>query len=184
MTKNVLAAALALAASHAALAADPAEAVSRGEDRESVAVTIYNDDLALIRETRKVPLNEGANRIALRDVAARIMPETASLAARGEAVLQLLEQNFDYDLLSGEALLAKNVGKRVTTIRTNPANGEETREEATVLADNNGVVLQYADRIETGLPEDARLMFADVPAALTIDLQSQRLRIKQIVNRP
>jgi len=42
----------------------------------------------------------------------------------------------------------------------------------------------YADRIETGLPEDARLMFADVPAALTIDLQSQRLRIKQIVNRP
>ncbi|WP_298642698.1 DUF4139 domain-containing protein [uncultured Cardiobacterium sp.] len=180
MTKNVLAAALALAASHAALAADPAEAVSRGEDRESVAVTIYNDDLALIRETRKVPLNEGANRIALRDVAARIMPETASLAARGEAVLQLLEQNFDYDLLSGEALLAKNVGKRVTTIRTNPANGEETREEATVLADNNGVVLQYADRIETGLPANVRLAFHDVPAnlrdrpTLTVDLTSDK----------
>ena len=180
MTKNVLAAALALAAGHAALAADPAEAVSRGEDRESVAVTIYNDDLALIRETRKVPLNEGANRIALRDVAARIMPETASLAARGEAVLQLLEQNFDYDLLSGEALLAKNVGKRVTTIRTNPANGEETREEATVLADNNGVVLQYADRIETGLPANVRLAFHDVPAnlrdrpTLTVDLTSDK----------
>ena len=180
MTKNVLAAALALAASHAVLAADPAEAVSRGEDRESVAVTIYNDDLALIRETRKVPLNEGANRIALRDVAARIMPETASLAARGEAVLQLLEQNFDYDLLSGEALLAKNVGKRVTTIRTNPATGEETREEATVLADNNGVVLQYADRIETGLPANVRLAFHDVPAnlrdrpTLTVDLSSDK----------
>ena len=180
MTKNVLAAALALAAGHAALAADPAETVSRGEDRESVAVTIYNDDLALIRETRKVPLNEGANRIALRDVSARIMPETASLAARGEAVLQLLEQNFDYDLLSGEALLAKNVGKRVTTIRTNPANGEETREEATVLADNNGVVLQYADRIETGLPANVRLAFHDVPAnlrdrpTLTVDLTSDK----------
>ena len=180
MTKNVLAAALALAAGHAALAADPAETVSRGEDRESVAVTIYNDDLALIRETRKVPLNEGANRVALRDVAARIMPETASLAARGEAVLQLLEQNFDYDLLSGEALLAKNVGKRVTTIRTNPANGEETREEATVLADNNGVVLQYADRIETGLPANVRLAFHDVPAnlrdrpTLTVDLSSDK----------
>ena len=180
MTKNVLAAVFALAAGHAALAADPAETVSRGEDRESVAVTIYNDDLALIRETRKVPLNAGINRIALRDVSARIMPQTASLVARGDAVLQLLEQNFDYDLLSGEALLAKNVGKRVTTIRTNPATGEETREEATVLADNNGVVLQYADRIETGLPANVRLAFHDVPAnlrdrpTLTVDLTSDK----------
>lgn len=180
MTKNVLAAVLALAAGHAALAADPAETVSRGEDRESVAVTIYNDDLALIRETRKVPLNAGINRIALRDVSARIMPQTATLVARGDAVLQLLEQNFDYDLLSGEALLAKNVGKRVTTIRTNPATGEETREDATVLADNNGVVLQYADRIETGLPANVRLAFHDVPAnlrdrpTLTVDLTSDK----------
>ena len=180
MTKNVLAAVFALAAGHAALAADPAETVSRGEDRESVAVTIYNDDLALIRETRKVPLNAGINRIALRDVSARIMPQTATLVARGDAVLQLLEQNFDYDLLSGEALLAKNVGKRVTTIRTNPATGEETREDATVLADNNGVVLQYADRIETGLPANVRLAFHDVPAnlrdrpTLTVDLTSDK----------
>lgn len=180
MTKTVLATALALAAAHTAFAADPTETASQGADRESVAVTIYNDDLALIRETRKVPLNAGINRIALRDVSARIMPQTATLVARGDAVLQLLEQNFDYDLLSGEALLAKNVGKRVTTIRTNPATGEETREEATVLADNNGVVLQYADRIETGLPANVRLAFHDVPAnlrdrpTLTVDLTSDK----------
>ena len=180
MTKTVLATALVLAAAHTAFAADPTETASQGADRESVAVTIYNDDLALIRETRKVPLNAGINRIALRDVSARIMPQTASLVARGDAVLQLLEQNFDYDLLSGEALLMKNVGKRVTTIRTNPATGEETREEATVLADNNGVVLQYADRIETGLPANVRLAFHDVPAnlrdrpTLTVDLTSDK----------
>ena len=180
MTKTVLAAALALATSHAALAAEPTETASQGADRESVAVTIYNDDLALIRETRKVPLNAGINRIALRDVSARIMPQTASIAARGDAVLQLLEQNFDYDLLSGNALLAKNVGKRVTTIRTNPATGEETREEATVLANNDGVVLQYADRIETGLPDNVRLAYGDVPAnlrdrpTLTVDLTSDK----------
>ena len=95
MTKTVLAAALALAAAHTAFAADPTETASQGADRESVAVTIYNDDLALIRETRKVPLNAGINRIALRDVSARIMPQTATLVARGDAVLQLLEQNFD-----------------------------------------------------------------------------------------
>ena len=178
MTKTVLAVALALATSHAAFAAEPTETASQGADRESVAITIYNDDLALIRETRKVPLNAGINRIALRDVSARIMPETASLAARSGAALQLLEQNFDYDLLSAQSLLNKYVGKRVTVIHTNPASGAETREEATVLANNDGVVLQYADRIETGLPASARLAYGDVPAnlrdhpTLTVDLQS------------
>ena len=175
--KTTIAAALALAASHAAFA-EITETVSEGKDREAVAVTIYNDSLALVREARKLPLNAGANRIALRDVSARIMPETASLAARSGAALQLLEQNFDYDLLSAQSLLGKYVGKRVTTIRTNPANGEETREEATVLANNDGVVLQYADRIETGLPANVRLAYGDVPAnlrdrpTLTVDLQS------------
>ena len=175
--KTTIAAALALVASHAAFA-DITETVSEGKDREAVAVTIYNENLALVREARKLPLNAGANRIALRDVSARIMPETASLAARSGAALQLLEQNFDYDLLSAQSLLGKYVGKRVTVIHTNPASGAETREEATVLANNDGVVLQYADRIETGLPANARLAYGDVPAnlrdhpTLTVDLQS------------
>ena len=177
--KTALAAALALAASHAAFA-EVTETVSEGKDREAVAVTIYNENLALVREARKLPLNAGANRIALRDVSARIMPETASLAARSGAALQLLEQNFDYDLLSAQSLLGKYVGKRVTVIHTNPASGAETREEATVLANNDGVVLQYADRIETGLPANARLAYGDVPAnlrdhpTLTVDLQSEQ----------
>ena len=175
--KTTIAAALALVVSHAAFA-DITETVSEGKDREAVAVTIYNENLALVREARKLPLNAGANRIALRDVSARIMPETASLAARSGAALQLLEQNFDYDLLSAQSLLGKYVGKRVTVIHTNPASGAETREEATVLANNDGVVLQYADRIETGLPANARLAYGDVPAnlrdhpTLTVDLQS------------
>lgn len=157
---------------------------SEAQDRTSVAITIYNDDLALIRESRQLPLQNGLNRIALCDVSARIKPETASLGTRGGATLHLLEQNFDYDLLNAQSLLNQYIGKRVTICRINPATGAEHREEATVLANNGGAILQYADRIETGLPEDARLMFADVPVALTIDLQSQRLRIKQIVNRP
>ena len=74
--KTTIAAALALVVSHAAFA-DITETVSEGKDREAVAVTIYNENLALVREARKLPLNAGANRIALRDVSARIMPETA-----------------------------------------------------------------------------------------------------------
>ena len=148
------------------------------QDREAIAITIYNDDLALIREQRRLTLHSGVNRIALRDVAARIKPETTTLRSSGDATLQLLEQNFDYDLLNATSLLNHYVGKRVTVCRTHPASGAESREEATVLANNGGAILQYADRIETGLPAGARLAFADVPAALrdsptlTVDLHS------------
>ncbi len=161
------------------------ETRSDSSDRSSIALTLYNDELALICETRKLPLHEGLNRIALRDVSARIKPETASIRAH-DAELRLLEQNFDYDLLSDTALLAKHIGKRVTTIRTNPATGEETREDATVLANNGSVVLQYADRIETGLSANIRLAYHDVPASLrdrptlTIDLNSDRAGEQQI----
>ena len=150
---------------------------SDGDSRENIAITIYHNDRALIRESRRLSLQAGLNRVALRDVSARIRPETASLSGR-DASLRLLEQNFDYDLLSAESLLEQYIGKHITTIRTNPANGEETREEATVLANNDGVVLQYADRIETGLPANVRLAYGDVPAnlrdrpTLTVDLQS------------
>lgn len=161
------------------------ETRSDSSDRSSIALTLYNDELALICETRKLSLHKGLNRIALRDVSARIKPETASIRAH-DAELRLLEQNFDYDLLSDTALLAKHIGKRVTTIRTNPATGEETREDATVLANNGSVVLQYADRIETGLPVNIRLVYHDVPASLrdrptlTIDLNSDRAGEQQL----
>lgn len=162
MTRTTSAALIALALAQNAFAQE--ETVSN--TRDQLAITIYNESLAMVRENRTIPLKEGTNRIALRDVSARIMPETAILAATGENAVQLLEQNFDYDLLNEQALLDKYVGKKVIAIRTNGATGEETREEATVLSNNNGVILQYADRIESGLPSGVRLAFADVPANL------------------
>jgi hypothetical protein len=141
-----------------------AENVSRAEDREEVAVAIYNDSLALIKETRRLNLDLGINDIALRDVSARMRPETASLRAVSGAPLRLIEQNFDFDLLTPQKLLDKYVGQSVGVIRTNPATGYETRESAQVLATNNGTVLKFADRIETGVP--GRLTFPGVPANL------------------
>ena len=70
-----------------------AEKVSRAEDREEVAVTIYNDSLALIKEVRRIPFDRGANSIALRDVSAKMRPETASLRALSGGSLRLIEQN-------------------------------------------------------------------------------------------
>jgi hypothetical protein len=145
-----------------AIAAPADERLTTLADQREVAVTIYNDDLALIKDQRKVALDNGLNHLAWRDVSARMRPETALLRNLGDTKgFGLLEQNFDFDLLTPEKLLEKYVGKQVTVIKTNPATGAETRETATVLATNNGTVLKFADRIETGVP--GRLAFAAVP---------------------
>lgn len=152
MKNHLLRRTLALAVLAALSLPAAAETVSRAEDREAVAVTIYNDSLALIKEVRRIPFARGANAIALRDVSAKMRPETASLRALSGAGLRLVEQNFDFDLLTPQKLLEKYVGRSVTVIKTHPATGAETREQAEVLAANGGVVLKYADRIETGVP--------------------------------
>ena len=134
-------------------------------DQREVAVTIYNENLALVKDTRKLTLKRGASNLAFRDVSARMRPETAllrSISAPGS--LSVLEQNFDFDLLTPQKLLEKYVGQNVNVVRTNPATGAETTEVAQVLAANEGVVLKIGNRIETGLP--GRIVYNDVPSNL------------------
>jgi hypothetical protein len=146
-------------------AAEPARDVaSSASDREAVAVTVYNDDLALVKERRKVDLPKGLTRLSLREVAAQMRPETALLRAASGQPLSLIEQNFDFDLLTPQKLLEKYVGREVTVIRPHPTTDGERRERATVLAAGQGTVLRFADRIETGVP--GRLAFDSVPSNL------------------
>lgn len=147
------------------LSIEPDEIRNNLSDQQSVAVTIYNNDLALIKDQRKVKLNNGLNNLALRDVSAQIRPETALLRSLSHAgSFSTLEQNFDFDLLTPQKLLEKYVGKNVSIVRVNPATGVETTEQATVLSANNGVVMKVGNRIETGVP--GRIVYDDVPANL------------------
>ncbi len=153
----------------AALAATPAWAVdekpSGEQEQTALAVTIYNNDLALVKDTRRVRLANGENLLGWRDVSARMQPETALLRGLDGKRLTLLEQNFDFDLLTPQKLLEKSVGEPVRVIRpAHPVTGVEPVEYATVLAANDGVVLKYGDRVETGIP--GRLAFGAVPANL------------------
>jgi hypothetical protein len=141
-----------------------AEIISNAEDRESVAVTVYNGQFALVKEVRKLDLPSGQVELRLRDVSAQMQPETAALVATSGEPVTLYEQNFDFDLLSPEKMLQKYVGHMVTVIKSHPTTGEETRENATVLANNYGVVLRFEDRIEIGIP--GRLAFESLPANL------------------
>ena len=135
------------------------------DDQTGLAVTIYNQDLALIRDRRRVSLPKGESQLAIRDVSAKIRPETTLLKNLEDAAgLRVLEQNFDFDLLSPQALLNKYVGEKIRVAKMNPATGEEIIETARVLSNNNGLVLQYDDRIETGAA--GRLIFDRLPRRL------------------
>jgi hypothetical protein len=130
-----------------------------------VAVTIYNNDRVLVEDKRVLNLPAGRSRQEFRDVSAQIQPETVTLSGRG---ISIVEQNFDFDLLSPAALMQNAVGQTVTLVRVNPATGGEARERAKILAANGGVVMQVGDHIEVlrddGLP--ARVIFDQVPASL------------------
>ena len=155
------------------------ESHSTLDDQQSVAVTIYNGDLALVKDTRKVKIKIGLNALALRDVSAQIRPETALLRSiNAPGSLTLLEQNFDFDLLTPEKLLEKYVGKTVSLVKTNPATGVETTEQATVLSANNGVVLRVGNRIETGVPLGG-IVYDNVPA----NLRDRPTLVTQINNK-
>ncbi|MFZ2327682.1 MAG: DUF4139 domain-containing protein, partial [Rhodoferax sp.] len=124
-----------------------------------------NENLALVKDQRRIQFASGQNALAFRDVSARMRPETAllrSLTSPGK--LSVIEQNFDFDLLTPGKLLEKYVGKNVNIIRTNPATGAETTEQAQVLSANEGVVMKIGNRIETGIP--GRIVYPDVPANL------------------
>ncbi|MDR3685214.1 MAG: hypothetical protein P4L11_15905, partial [Geothrix sp.] len=136
------------------------------KDQKALAVTIYNDNLALVRDQREVRLPRGETRLAFQEVSAQIRPETALLRNLTHPKdFWVSEQNFDFDLLTPQKLLDKYVGEKVMVVRDVPlAEGpgmREIREEATVLATNSGTVLQFADRIETSVP--GRIVYPKVP---------------------
>lgn len=156
---------LALPAATLAQSAGQAGASADTTAQGDVAVTIYSDGNALVQDTRQMVLPTGVSRQDFKDVSSNIRPETVRLSAAGTSIV---EQNYDYDLLSPRALMEKAVGQTITLVRTNPGTGAETREQAKVLASNDGVVLQVGDHIEVlrddGLP--VRVLFDSLPPNL------------------
>ena len=142
-----------------------AQTDTRTSAQGDVAITIYSNDVALVQDVRRLTLAPGTHRQDFPDVSDHIRPNTVRLAAAGTTIV---EQNYDYDLLSPEALMEKAVGQTVTLVRTNPATGAETRESARVLAVNDGTVVQIGNRIEVlrddGLP--VRVVYDRLPPNL------------------
>ena len=93
------------------------EAADESESGPGVSLTVYNQNFAIVKERRKMDLKQGVGVVRFPDVATTIVPETvqfSSLAPAGDA--QVLEQNYEFDLLSADRLLEKYIDKKIGVI--------------------------------------------------------------------
>jgi hypothetical protein len=155
-----------------ALAAAPAAAggqdTSTLDDQTALALTVYNSDLALVRDVRSIELPAGTFDLKFMDIAATVNPATVHFRSLSEpARVNVLEQNYEYDLLEPDKLLRKYVGRDVTLVRSR-VNGGTTREEtvtARLLSYNTAPVWQINGEIVTGLQADS-MRFPELPGNL------------------
>ncbi len=157
-------------------------------DQTELAVTVYNSNIALVRDVRQLTLPNGSFRLKLEDIAATVNPATVHFRSLTDAdKLGVIEQNYEYDLLEPAKLLHKYVGKEVTLVRSYQENGTTKHEEikATLLADNNGPVWKIGNDIVTGMYSES-LRFPEVPAnlyerpTLLMSLENNGARKQQI----
>jgi hypothetical protein len=151
---------LALAA--VAFASTPLLAQSSIDDttkRESLAVTIYNDNLGVVRDVRKFDIKDGWSDIRMRDVPSMIDPTSVKITARNHPKdVNVSEQNYEYDLVSQDKLLEKYIDRNITVV-----DDKGIRTEGTLLSlESDKLTLKTATGI-TMLPNLTRYTI-DVPS--------------------
>jgi hypothetical protein len=142
-----------------------ASLTSTAKDQQNVAVTIYNSNVGLVKDTRMINLPEGALELKFMDVAGKIDPTTVQIKSLvDEGTLSVLEQNYEYDLLSPQKLLEKYVGQRVYLAMMNPETKKEEIVEAVLLSIQGGNIFQIGDKISIGHP--GRILLTKIPENL------------------
>jgi hypothetical protein len=134
-------------------------------DQTGVAVTIYNVNLGLVKDQREIKLKGGTGELRFMDVASQIIPTSVHIKSLIDPdSLQVLEQNYEYDLLNPQKLLDKYVGKDVKLYYKNPYSEREEIVTATLLSNNGGPIFRIGDEITFGHP--GRIIFPEVPENL------------------
>src|SRR6266850_3782840 len=138
------------------------------DDQTELGVTVYNSDIALVRDVRNLDLARGTSDLRFMDIAATVNPATVHFRSISEpASLSVLEQNYEYDLLDPEKLLHKYVGRDVTLVRVRQEDGSTREEEvkARLLSYNTAPVWQIGNEIVTGMHAD-HIRFPELPESL------------------
>jgi hypothetical protein len=143
-------------------------AATTAKDQTDLSVTVYNSNLALVRDVRQIHLQSGVFPLRFEDVAASIMPATVHFRSlTNPAKVNAIEQNYEFDLLDPQKLLQKYVGREVTLVQREADAGSTkwVETKALLLADNGGPVWKIGDEIVTGMTAES-YRFADLPANL------------------
>jgi hypothetical protein len=151
-----------------AAAASEQDRATTLDDQVELGVTVYNSDVALIRDVRNLQLARGTSDLRFMDIAATVNPATVHFRSVSDpASVSVLEQNYEYDLLEPEKLLRKYVGRDVTLVRVREDAGSTSEEEvkARLLSYNAAPVWQIGNEIVTGLHAD-HIRFPEVPNTL------------------
>jgi hypothetical protein len=135
------------------------------KDQQDVAVTIYNSNVGLVKDTRLIDFKPGIHELKFMDVAAKIDPTTVHIKSLINGLsLKVLEQNYEYDLLSPQKLLDKFVGQKVQLATINPETKKEEIVEATLLSTQGGNIFQIGDKIHIG--HYGRVLLPKIPENL------------------
>jgi hypothetical protein len=172
MSRGLLFAALLIPMTVGVAAQQPAAQTSTStstlDDQAELAVTIYNSDIALVRDVRNIQIARGTSDVQFMDIAATVNPATVHFRSLTEpARVGVVEQNYEYDLLEPDKLLRKYVGREVTLVRTR-MDGTTTRDEdvkARLISYNNAPVWEIGGEIVTGMPAN-HIRFPELPGNL------------------
>ncbi|MEW6669777.1 MAG: DUF4139 domain-containing protein [Thermodesulfobacteriota bacterium] len=131
--------------------AEPAR--SDVNDQVGVMVTVYNNNLGLIKDTRKVSLPPGEGELRFMDVASHIRPPTVHVRSLNHPTgFTVLEQNYEYDLMNAKKLLDKYVGRNIKIVDWNRHQDRKEVVEATLLSNTEDPIYRINDEIYLGHP--------------------------------
>jgi hypothetical protein len=143
----------------------PAAMATTQADQTGVALTVYNVNLGLVKDRRSINLARGQGELRFMDVASQIIPASVHITSLADPEsLHILEQNYEYDLMSPQKLMDKYVGKEVRLYQKNPYSEREELVAATLLSNNNGPIYRIGSEITFGHP--GRVILPGLPESL------------------
>lgn len=140
-----------------------AEQILLKNNNSKLTLSIYNQNLALVKDIRPADIKAGMSEVIFDGVAQQIQPETAMLYGQD---VKVLEQNYSYNVISYENMLNQSVGQEVNTVRQNPQTGENIFEKAVLIGAAYGQpVLKFPYGIETNF--NGRIVFNQIPSGVS-----------------
>jgi hypothetical protein len=166
MTNTKLIGIAALIAGIGASASAPAaDLKSTPANQKSVSITIYNDNLGLVKDVRTVELKTGTQNLWFEGVAAQIDPTSVHIRSiDAPNALSVIEQNFEYDLVSPERLMQKYIGQTVELITTRENKDDETV-RAKLIGTQGGTVYELENG-KIAINPPGRVILPELPAGL------------------